>query len=93
MPTHSFSVLIAAEAGLSDEQFSALTEILAKNGCDDATVAGHPEGIEVMFDREATDLMAAMKSAVINVAKAKQKILRLQIAAEAFAPAEQPVTH
>jgi hypothetical protein len=76
-----FTVVLAGE----DEMSPAMAEALYVAGCDD----GHPWSSEgtaaVTFDRDAVDLGAAIRSAMIDVRKAGFRIAEVRMEPEALA--------
>jgi hypothetical protein len=78
-----FSIIVAYSPGNQDEMLD-VAETLAEAGCLDGSVGGHPEGLEVAFNREAASLDEAIKSAVSNVEAAGFKVSRVELARESI---------
>jgi hypothetical protein len=60
------------------------TDALGSAGCTDASVRGHAEGMELMFERAADSLQAAIASAIADVEGAGFQVSRLEMEREAL---------
>ena len=83
MTEYHFSVIVRS-GQLTDEQALDAADSLAAAGCDDASVRGHQEGMEVLFDRGADTLQEAIQSAVSDVESAGYQVARIQLEREAL---------
>ncbi len=83
MADYRFSVIVAA-APLSHEEILDATDALGDAGCTDASIRGHAEGMELLFERCAKSLEAAMASAIANVESAGFRVLRVEMEREAI---------
>jgi len=78
---HRFTLILTGLTEMTDAAANALYEA----GCDDGT-PGSSDGVAfVGFDREATDLSHAIRSAVADVRKAGFDIVRVEIEADDLA--------
>ena len=62
MPAYRFAVIVAS-APLSQDEILDITDALGTAGCTDASIRGHAAGIELLFERSADSLQAAIASA------------------------------
>jgi len=83
MREYSFALIVAASPK-SDAEILNLTDALGEAGCTDASIRGHAEGIEMLFDREARSLQAAITSAIGEVERAGFRVIRLEMEREAI---------
>jgi len=83
MREYHFSLVIASEP-LTQQEILDATDTLGEAGCTDASIRGHPEGMELLFDREAKTLQAALSSAIKDVENAGFRVLRIEMAREAI---------
>ncbi len=83
MTEYSFSVIVGAPE-LSHEEILEITDALADAGCTDASIRGHRDGIELIFDRAAPSLQAAMTSAISDVESAGLEVSRVELEREAL---------
>lgn len=83
MPEYCFSVIVAAEL-MSDEQILDVTDALGDAGCLDASICGHAEGMELLFDRTADSLEAAIASAIADAERAGCRVTRVEMERDAI---------
>jgi hypothetical protein len=83
MPDYRFAV-IGASTQMSDEKILDATDALAEAGCTDASIRGHAEGMELLFDRAADSLQAAISSAIADIEKGGFRVLRVEMEREAI---------
>ena len=76
--------LIVAGSPKSHEEILDATDALGEAGCTDASIRGHAEGMEVLFDRMAPSLQAAISSAIAGVEQAGFRVIRLEMEREAI---------
>lgn len=84
MSDYRFSVIVPAQK-MSHEQILDATDALGDAGCTDASICGHAEGMELMFDRSADSLQAAISSAIRDVESAGFRVSRVELEREAIA--------
>ena len=75
---HQFSVIIDKTPESNDEML-AVADALGDADCLDASIGGHREGIEALFNRDALSLDDAIKSAVSAIEKAGFKVTRVEV--------------
>lgn len=78
-----FSIIVTGSPANEDEMLD-VAEALGEAGCLDGSVGGHPEGLEVAFNREAASLDEAIKSAVLAVESAGFTVSRVELARESI---------
>jgi hypothetical protein len=78
-----FSVIVAYSPNGEDEILD-VADALGEAGCLDGSVGGHPEGLEVAFNREAASLDEAIKSAVADVESAGFPVSRVELTRESI---------
>ena len=83
MREYHFALIVAASPK-GDEEILDATDALGEAGCTDASIRGHAEGMEVLFDRTAPSLQAAISSAIAAVEPAGFTVLRLEMVREAI---------
>lgn len=79
--------LIVSAPPMSHEEILDVTDALGEAGCTDASVRGHSEGMELLFERAARSLEAAISSAVSDVESTGQRVLRVEMERQALAKA------
>jgi hypothetical protein len=60
------------------------TDALGNAGCTDASIRGHADGMELLFERTAESLQAALSSAISDGERAGYHISKVAIAREAI---------
>ena len=83
MVDYRFSVIVTTPP-MSHEEILDATDSLGGAGCLDASIRGHAEGMELLFQRSADSLEAAMASAVANVETAGFRVARVEMEREAI---------
>lgn len=83
MPVYRFAVIAPAPAMTHDEILDA-TDALANAGCSDASIRGHANGIELLFERAADSLQAAISSAVADVERTGYRVSKVELEREAI---------
>ena len=83
MSEYRFSVIIPTPQMTHDETVDA-TEALGNAGCTDASIRGHAEGMELLFERAGDTLQAAISSAVTDVERAGYSVSRVELEREAI---------
>lgn len=81
MYTYSFRVILADDRGVADdstgEKLCNLSNELYDAGCDDGSPGISCGVVEVTFDREAEDMMAAIRSAIQQVESIGCRVLKV----------------
>ncbi|QDV42057.1 hypothetical protein Enr13x_19000 [Stieleria neptunia] len=83
MTEYRFRVVVPHQV-MSEQQILDLADKLAAAGCDDGHLAGHDDGIEIVFDREAESRDEAMRSAVAQVEQCGLAVKRVELDREAI---------
>jgi hypothetical protein len=84
MNTFDFTLVLSGFSELTDEALNALYDA----GCDDGLVCLSKDGTPfIEFDREATDLQSAIRSAITDVKKTPYRVVRVET------PASSVVAH
>ena len=81
MSTFEFTLVLSGFSSLSDEALNSLYEA----GCDDGLVCLAKDGTPfIEFDREASDLQSAIRSAIADVHKTPFQVLKVENPASAI---------
>lgn len=83
MPDFRFA-LVVASAPMTDEEILDATDALGEAGCNDASIRGHAEGLELLFERTGPSLQKALGSAITDVESAGFRVLRAEMQREAI---------
>ena len=84
MAEYRFAIIVGS-VPMSHEEILDATDALGEAGCNDASIRGHAEGMELLFERTAKSLQGALTSAIADVEKAGFRVLRVQLEREAIA--------
>jgi hypothetical protein len=83
MTAYQFSVIIPTMLMTPDAILDA-TDALGNTGCTDASIRGHADGIELLFERTAESLQAAISSAISDVERAGYHVSKVEMDREAI---------
>jgi hypothetical protein len=83
MSGYRFSVIVPMRQMSHDEILDA-TDALGNAGCTDASIRGHTDGMELLFERNACSLDPAVSSAVSDVECAGYRVSRVEVEREAI---------
>lgn len=83
MSDYRFSVIVCTPQMTHDETLDA-TDALGNAGCTDASIRGHDDGIELLFERAADSLQAAISSAIADVEQAGYDVSKVEMEREAI---------
>ncbi len=83
MVDYQFSIIVPASPMTHDEILDA-TDALGNAGCTDASIRGHADGVELLFERSANSLQAAISSAISDVERAGYRVSRVEMEREAI---------
>ena len=83
MTTYQFSVIIPTVPMTVEEMLDA-TDVLGNAGCTDASIRGHAHGVELLFERTAASLQAAIASAISDVERAGYRVSKIEMEREAL---------
>ena len=81
MSDYRFAVIVGATP-MNTEEILDAADALGEAGCTDASVRGHAEGMELLFDRTAKSLQAAITSAIKEVETAGFRVVRVELVRE-----------
>ena len=82
MTDYRFSVIVRTEPMTHDEILD-VTDALGNFGCTDASICGHADGMELLFERTADSLQAAISSAISDVERAGYPVARVEMERDA----------
>jgi hypothetical protein len=83
MSEYRFSLIVAAPPMKSDDILDA-ADALGEAGCLDASLRGHSQGMEILFERSAESLQNAIASGVADVERAGYRVTRVEMEREAI---------
>ena len=83
MSDYRFSVIVPTPQMTHDETLE-VTDALGNAGCTDASIRGHVDGIELLFERAADSLQAAISSAITDVERAGYSVSKVELEREAI---------
>jgi len=81
MTAYQFSVIIPTMPMTVEEILDA-TDVLGNAGCTDASIRGHANGIELLFERTAESLQAPIASAISDVERAGYRVSKIEMERE-----------
>ena len=81
MADYQFSVIIPTSPMTQDEILDA-TDALGNAGCTDASIRGHTHGMELLFERPAESLQAAIFSAISDIERAGYPVSKVEMERE-----------
>lgn len=77
-----FSLIVPSDA-VNEDEILDVADALGDVGCTDASVRGHSEGMELLFERSGDSLQAAIASAISDVERAGFVVRRIEMARDA----------
>ena len=83
MPDYRFSVIVPAST-MTHEEILDATDALGNAGCTDASIRGHATGMELLFQRAADSLQAAISSAISDVERAGFRVSKVEMQRESI---------
>jgi len=83
MPDYRFSLIVPTPAMTHDQILDA-TDSLGDAGCTDASIRGHANGMELVFQRAAESLQAAISSAISDVEGAGFRVSKVEMERESM---------
>jgi hypothetical protein len=83
VPDFRFSVIVPSPQRTHDLALDA-TDALAGAGCTDASIRGHVDGMELLFERAADSLQAAIASTIADVERAGFGASKVELEREAI---------
>jgi hypothetical protein len=83
MVEYRFSLIVPA-AMMKHEEILDATDALGNAGCTDASIRGHSAGMELLFERAANSLQAAIATAIADVERAGYQVGKIEMEREAI---------
>ena len=83
MTGYRFSLIVPSVAMTQDDILDA-TDALGNSGCTDASIRGHADGMELLFERAANSLQGAIASAIADVERAGYRVEKVEMDREAI---------
>ena len=83
MPDYRFSLIVPLPTMTHDQILDA-TDSLGDAGCTDASIRGHANGMELVFQRAADSLQAAISSAISDVERAGFRVSKVEMERESI---------
>lgn len=83
MSDYQFAVIVPSSS-LTHEEILDVTDALGNAGCTDASIRGHTDGMELLFERSADSLQAAISSAITDVERAGFQVSKIELQREAI---------
>jgi hypothetical protein len=78
MADYQFSVIVPTPP-MTHEDILNATDSLGNAGCIDASIRGHADGMEILFERTAESLQAAISSAISDVERAGYRVSKVEM--------------
>jgi hypothetical protein len=76
--------LVVATSPMNHDEILDVTDALGEAGCTDASIRGHAEGLELLFERKARSLQTAIASAIAAVESIGLRVVRVEMEREAI---------
>lgn len=83
MSEYRFAVIVTTSPLTHDEILDA-TDALGNAGCTDASIRGHADGIELLFERAGDSLQSVISSAISDVERAGYRVSKVELEREAI---------
>ena len=83
MPDYRFSVIVPTPP-MTHEEILDATDALGEAGCTDASIRGHADGVELLFERTADSLQSAICSAISDVERAGFRVSKVEMERESI---------
>jgi hypothetical protein len=83
MAEYRFSVIVAI-GPMTNEQILDATDELGHAGCTDASIRGHAEGMELLFERSGDSLQVAIASAITDVERGGFQVCKVEMERDAI---------
>ena len=84
MSDYRFSLIVAMAPPSHDDILDMTDKLGAASGCD-ASLRGHADGLELLFERTADSLQNAIRTAIADVERAGFRVARVEMEREAIA--------
>ena len=69
---------------MTNDEILNISDALGDTGCTDATIRGHGDGMELLFERTANSLQTAVASAISDVERAGLRVARVEMERESI---------
>jgi hypothetical protein len=69
---------------MAHDEILEATDALANAGCTDASIRGHENGMELLFERAGDSLQSAIASAITDVENAGYSVSKVELEREAI---------
>ena len=83
MSLYRFSLIVPGEK-MTHHQILEVTDALGNAGCTEASIRGHLDGMELLFERSDESLQAAISSAIADVEGAGFRVGKVEMEREAI---------
>ena len=83
MSNYRFAVIVAASP-MTQQEILDVADALGNTGCTDASLRGHVDGMELLFERSADSLQAAISSAITDVERAGFRVSKVELERESI---------
>ena len=83
MFTYRFALIVPVSS-LTHEEILDATDAFGDTGCTDASIRGHTDGMELLFERGAESLQTAISSAISDVERAGYRVSKVELEREAI---------
>ena len=83
MSDYRFSVIVPTPQMTHEDTLDA-TDALGNVGCTDASIRGHVDGMELLFERAGDSLQTAISSAIADVERAGYRVSKVELEREAI---------
>ena len=83
MRDYRFSLIVPSPP-MSHDQILDATDALGDAGCTDASIRGHADGMELLFQRTAESLQGAISSAICDVERAGFRVSKVEMERESI---------
>jgi hypothetical protein len=69
---------------MTHDEILDATDALGNAGCTDASIRGHADGMELLFERAAGSLQEAISSAISDVERVGYRVSKIEMEREAI---------
>ena len=83
MADYQFSVIVPPSPPTPEDILDA-SNALGNAGCLDTSIRGHADGMEILFERAAESLQAAIFSAISDVERAGYRVSKVELERESI---------
>ncbi len=83
MTDYRFALIVPC-GPLTHEEILDATDALGNAGCTDASLRGHADGMELLFERASESLEGAISAAITDIERAGYRVGRVEMEREAI---------